>query len=98
MAYLLKTSLVSDCHAHTDLKETSCTEQYLDAELQERNVESDNILPESFDVIVNDEGALIHSLPPETGVEGKSVGEYAYIVFKLRIRHDLARAMSVDVV
>ena len=59
MACLLETSLIADCHAHTDLKEMSCTEQCLDAELQqtsskERNLESDNIPPESFDVIVND--------------------------------------------
>ena len=103
MACLLETSLVADCHAHTDLKETSCQEQCLDAELQQtsskkRNVESDNIPPESFDVIVNDGGALIHSLPPGTGVEGKSFGEYARIVFKPRILHDLARSKRVDVV
>ena len=88
---------------NTDLKETSCTEQCLDAELQqtssnERNVESDNIPPESFDVIFNDGGALIHSLLPGTGVEGRSFGEYARIVLKSRILHDLARAKRVDVV
>ena len=93
MACFLETSLVADCHAHTDLKETSCTEQCLDAKLQqtsskEGNVESDNIPPESFDVIANDGGALIHSLPPGTGVDGKYFGEYTRIVFKSRILHD----------
>ena len=51
-----------------------------------------------FDVVVNDGGALIHSLPTGTGVEGKSFGEYARIVFKPRILHDLTRAKRVDVV
>ena len=38
MACLLKISLVANCHAHTDLKETSCTEHCLDAELQQTSV------------------------------------------------------------
>lgn len=62
------------------------------------NGNAENLVPpDAYDVIINDGGALIHSLPG-TAVKGKSFDEYFHQIFTPRLRFDLARSTRVDVV
>ena len=55
------------------------------------------VTPDSYDFIIIDGGALIHSLPGTT-VQSNNIDSYFDKVFCPRICHDLKRSTRVDIV
>ena len=55
------------------------------------------VAPEVYYFIIIDGGVLIHSLPGTT-VQGKTFDSYFDKVFCPRVRHDLKRSTTVDIV
>ena len=60
-------------------------------------VDEDILVPNAYDFIIIDGGALIHTLPGTT-VQGKNFDSYFDKVFCPRINHDLKRSTRVDIV